>query len=236
MGKISGYSFSLMLFLWAGMAFSQTDTAKTRTVDARIGFDVSKFALFYLQPERKTFEGSLDMELFPCVYPTVELGVNTIRLHQDTLFNYYSTGSYGRIGVDYNLIFPKSATDKDMFMGGIRLGYALYSDHADSIRIRAGYWGNYYSSLPAKTMNAEWIELLAGLKTEVIKNFYLGCSLRWRILLAKTKEDMTDPYWIPGYGKGTVKTCFGFNYSIYYAIPVYKRLFKVKDNKEKKES
>jgi hypothetical protein len=235
MGKISGYSFSLLLFLWAGAAFSQTDTVKTRTVDARIGFDVSKLALFYLQPERKTFEGSLDMELFPNVYPTVELGVNTIRLHQDTLFNYYSTGSYGRIGVDYNLIHPKGANDKDMFMGGIRFGYAFYTDHADSIRIRDSYWGDFHGSLPSTDMNAEWIELLAGLKTEVIKNFYLGCSIRCRVLLAKTKEDMTDPYWIPGYGSGTVKSCFGFNYSIYYAIPVYKRQFKIKEVKKEEK-
>lgn len=232
MRKISGYSFSLLLFLWAGMAFSQTDTGKTRTVNARIGFDISKLALFYLQPERKTFEGSLDMELFPNVYPTVELGVNTIRLHQDTLFNYYSNGTYGRIGADYNLTKPKSSGEKDMFMGGIRFGYAFYTDHVDSIRIKDNYWGNFYGNLPSKAMSALWIELLVGLKTEVFKNFYLGCSLRSRILLAKTKEDQTTPYWIPGYGKGNVKTCFGFNYSVYYAIPVYKREFKIKDDKK----
>ncbi|MGD0710001.1 MAG: DUF6048 family protein [Bacteroidales bacterium] len=234
MGKISGYSFSLLLFLWTGMAFSQTDTGRTRTVDARIGFDVSKLALFYLQPERKTFEGSLDMELFPNAYPIVELGVNTIRLHEDTLFNYYSSGYYGRLGVDYNLISPKSTNDKDMFMGGIRFGYAFYTDHADSIKIKDNYWGDFHGSLPPTAMNAEWIELLAGLRAEVFKNFYLGCSLRWRILLSKTKEDPTEPYWIPGYGKGTVKSCFGFNYSIYYAIPVYKRQFKVKEVKKDK--
>ncbi len=229
MGKISGYSFSLLLFLWTGVTFSQTDTSKMRTVDARIGFDVSKLALFYLQPERKTFEGSLDMELLPSVYPTVELGINTIRLTKDSLFNYYSNGAYGRIGVDYNLVYPKNAGDKDMFMGGIRFGYATYTDHANSIKIIDNYWGNFHGgSLPSTAMNAEWLELLAGLKTEIFKHFYLGASLRWRILLSKTKEGLTTPYWIPGYGSGNVKSCFGFNYSVYYAIPVYKRHFKAK--------
>jgi hypothetical protein len=230
MGKISRYFYSLVLFFCSGIVFSQTE----RTVDARIGFDVSKLTLFYFQPERKTFEGSLDMELFPNIYPTVELGVNTIRLHQDTLFNYFSNGYYGRLGVDYNLNKPKRSGDKDMFLAGIRFGNAFYTDYANSIRIQDNYWGNFYGVLPAKTMSAQWIELLVGIKAEIFKNFFLGCSIRSRILLSKTKDDQTLPYWIPGYGKGITKSCVGFNYSIYYAIPVYKRQFVIKEKKKDK--
>ena len=225
MGKISRYSFSLILFLYSGVVFSQAE----RTVGLRLGFDISKLSLNFIQPERKTFEGSMDMELFKNVYPAIEFGSNSIKLHKDTLFNYYSNGYYGRIGVDYNLIKPLDSADNEMLIAGIRYGYAFFNDHADSIRIKDNYWGDFHGNLPAKSLKAQWIELVFGLRTEVFKNFYLGFSIRSRMRLAKIKEDQAEPYWIPGYGKGNAKACFGFNYSIYYSLPLYKKQFKIKE-------
>jgi hypothetical protein len=234
MKKISRYSFSfILIFFCSSVGFSQTDSTKT-TIGLRLGFDVSKLSLYLLQPERKAMEFSADMELFKNVFPSVEFGSNNIKLLKDTLYNYYSNGSYVRIGADYNLLKPADPKDKDMFTGGIRYGYAFYTDYADSIVIKDNYWGNYHGSLPKKSMNAQWFEIAFGMKTELFKNFFIGWSLRSRILLAKSKNDIIVPYWIPGYGKGIAKANFGFNYSIFYSIPLYKKQFKVADVKGKK--
>jgi len=221
MRKISGYFFSLlMLLLYSAAGFSQTDT--NRTVSLRIGFDVSRLSLYYFQPERKALEFSGDMELYKNVYPAIEIGWNNIALKKDSLYNYYSNGLYSRIGVDYNFLKPESINDNEMFIMGIRYGFSLFNNLANSIRIKDNYWGNFNGDISRKSLSAHWVEFVAGFRTELFKNFYLGWTLRGRMLLAKTKDNETGPYWIPGFGKGSAKSAVGFNYSIFYSIPLYK--------------
>ena len=218
MRKISGYSFSLIiLFLCSTVVFSQTE----RTVGLRLGFDVSRLSLYYFQPERKNIEVSSDMELFKRLYPTIELGWNDIKLKNDSLYDYYSNGYYARIGFDHNFLKPENNNDKEMFIGGIRYGYSFFNDYAENIIIKDNYWGDFNGNLSKRSLNAQWLEFVAGFKVEVFKNLFLGWTLRGRILITKSKEK-TDPYWIPGFGKGSAKTSVGFNYSIFYSIPLYK--------------
>jgi hypothetical protein len=42
-------------------------------------------------------------------------------------------------------------------------------------------------------------------------------------MLYKTEDEIMDPYKIPGYGKGKSKSVLGFNYSLYYKIPLFKK-------------
>jgi hypothetical protein len=109
-----------------------------------------------------------------------------------------------------------------MFFGGIRYGYAFFNDYADNIIIKDNYWGNFTGDLYKKSLHASWVEFVAGFKVELFTNFFLGWSLRGRVLISKTKSERPDPYWIPGFGKGNAKTSVGFNYSIFYNIPLYK--------------
>lgn len=219
MKKISGYIFSFIaILLCSSPGFAQSE----RTVGLRFGFDISRLSLYYFQPERKNFEFSSDVELFKKVYPTLELGLNNIKLNKDSLYDYYSNGYYTRIGVDYNFLKTENINAGEMMIGGIRYGHAFFSHYAENIFIKDSYWGNFNGDLSKKTLNAQWIEFVAGLRTEVIKNFFLGWTLRGRILISKSKNNPTEPYWIPGFGKGSATSSFGFNFSIFYNIPLYK--------------
>jgi len=211
-----------MFFLYSTVGLSQTD----RTVGLRLGFDVSRLSLYYFQPERKALEVSSDMEVIKNLYPTIELGWNNIKLKQDSLFNCYSNGYYVRLGVDHNFLKPENKNGREMFIGGIRYGYSFFSDYAQNIIIKDSYWGDFNGGIPKSSLSAQWLELVVGFRTELFKNLFLGWTLRGRLLLAKSKDDETGPYWIPGFGKGNTKTGIGFNYSIFYSIPLYKAKFK----------
>lgn len=63
-----------------------------------------------------------------------------------------------------------------------------------------------------------WAELLAGIKVNVYKNFYMGWSLRYRIRMNMKKTEHTEPWYIPGFGKNN-STNLGVTYSLIYKLP-----------------
>jgi hypothetical protein len=101
------------------------------------------------------------------------------------------------------------------------------SHSADNIAVNSGYWGNYTDGSVAKnSIKAYWIEIGMGLRAEIFKNFFMGWSFNGRIMIKKSKDIYMDPYNIPGYGNGSKKSAIGFNYSIYYRIPILKEKIK----------
>lgn len=223
MKKTYVFIFNLyILFVFSLPVFSQTE----KTYALRLGIDISRFSLLLLNPDRKALEFSADVELKKNYIPTIEIGFNNIHLKKDSLYNYTSNGNYYRLGVDYNLLKPKTIHDKELFFLGCRYGMSFFNHTVNDILIKDSYWGNYNGTISPKSSLAQWIELTGGIRAEVIKNFYFGWSLRARILLHKTKEAQNTIYWIPGYGKGNVKSAIGFNYSIFYSIPVFKTKIK----------
>ena len=73
-------------------------------------------------------------------------------------------------------------------------------------------------------LSAQWIEVLVGVKAKVINNFYVGFSLRMNRLVSNKKPDGFDNLYIPGFNR-TYDGSFGagFNYTVSYFIPIYKK-------------
>jgi hypothetical protein len=229
MKKTSKYFFSILFFVFYLISgYSQ----ELRVKGIRFGVDISRFALLYFAPERTNYEVSADFEIKRNIYPAIEYGTQSVNLKKST-YNYYSEGTYVRFGTDYN--FQKNVKENayDMIFGGIRFGMATFTHYAENITIENNYWGNYfYGSVAKKNLKAYWIEASAGVRAELFKNFFMGWSLRGRILIKKTGDEYMYPYNIPGFGKGNKKSRLGFNYSLYYRIPIYKE--KMKETKKTK--
>jgi hypothetical protein len=245
MKKTLKYFFSTCLLCFLiNSSYSQDERIK----GLRLGVDLSRFSLYFLEPERQCFEVSADFEALRNLYPTVEYGQQKVSLNK-TIDNYYpdgtyffksgyyykSDGSYYRIGADYSFLKVNAQNQYDMLFAGLRYGFANMSHYAEDITIGSGYWGSYSDgSVPENKIKAQWIEIAIGLRAELFKNFFMGWSFRGRILIDKTKDEYMDPYSIPGFGDGSKNSGFGFNFSIYYKIP----MFKVKNKpalKDKKE-
>jgi hypothetical protein len=237
MRKILKYFFSISVLCFL---FSASYSQSERIKGLRIGVDLSRFSLYFIDPGRTGFQVSADFEVIDNLYATVEYGQQKVSFtEKDTIdrikYNYNSDGSYYRIGVDYNFLKYKMQNQYDMLFLGLRFGSSEMTHSADNITIFSPYWGNYTEgSVPEKHLNAYWTELVAGVRAELFKNFFMGWSVSGRLMLKQDKDDTIDPYNIPGFGNGSKKSGFGFNYSIYYKIPIFKEKIKVPTTKANK--
>jgi hypothetical protein len=221
MKKISKYIFSFLFVFQIGCGvFAQ----QYRTKGLRLGVDVSRFSLYYFDPGRVAYEFSADYEILRDLYLTGEYGMQTVKL-EDAKYNYYSDGDYFRIGFDRNFLKSGNPDEYEMAFIGLRYGYSKFNHSANSIQLPQNYWGlpTEIYNISESPYNAQWLELATGIRAELLKNFFIGWSVRARFLLAHTNNQQMAPYNIPGFGNTDKKTAFGFNFSVYYLIPIYKK-------------
>ena len=199
----------------------------------RFGIDISRFVMPYLQPNRRDAEISADMEIKGNWYGTVEGGFNTMKIDNGDKFRYHSKGYFFRLGADYNFLNHTYPGERNMLYAGFRIGHAQLRHGADNYVITDPVWGNVEGQIPTHAVQDNWLELVAGLKIEALKNFFMGWSLRARFSLTANPDKQLPPYVIPGFGKGANKSNFDFNYSLYYRIPLFsaKERFKRKSTK-----
>jgi hypothetical protein len=191
----------------------------------RIGCDVSRFGLPFFQKGRTATEFSIDTELKRNFTPTFETGFENSKINNDRI-TYSSNGIYGRIGFDYNILKHEDPTNRHSFFVGIRYGFAA-SKQQTTWNIEGDYWGKTPNGSSSDIIGTHWMELVVGLKVEVLKNFFLGWSLRERILFSSTSVE-NYALAIPGYGNGGKSSNLGMNYSLYYSIPIMKVKGKIK--------
>lgn len=224
MKSISGYIFKLALLIAASVMLSQPLKAQDtlRTYGPRIGLDLARFIYYFTEPAEIGAEISGDFEIYKNFYPVLELGYSTMSENTD-LFDYSSGGSYGRVGLDYNVLPVKDRSVHHVFTVGARYGVSLFSHRTENMYIENQYWGDLILESYESTLRGHWIELVGGLKVEVVSNLFLGWSVRYKLLLNKNMDQKVTPQLIPGYGNGSNNRGFGFSYSIFYKIPLFKR-------------
>jgi len=152
------------------------------------------------------------------------------RYIEDENINFTSTGEYIKFGFDYNLFNNWVGMDNSIYLG-MRFATSSFNNKIDNYTLRNpdSYWSNNvtsdYETINHSDQNANWIELLVGIKVETIKNIYLGISLRLNRLLSNTSPNNFNNLYIPGFNKVTDDNSWGsgFNYTLTYSIPLKKR-------------
>jgi hypothetical protein len=187
-----------------------------------MGIDLARIAYLFTDPAELGAEISWDVEIYEDMYPVVELGYNSLSTHTE-LFDYSAGGPYGRVGLDYNLFPLPDRSVHHSITAGFRYGMARFSHQAEDIFIEGGYWDDFTLDTYENALTGHWVELVGALKTEVVSNFFLGWTLRYRILLNPEMDPLVTPQLIPGYGSGSTNRTFGFSYFILYKFPLLKR-------------
>lgn len=165
-------------------------------------------------------EVSIEVNLKNRYIPVVEVGYGTTETTNDETNIYYKTSApYFRLGMNYNFFFKKTHLPGFLY-GGIRYGYTSFSYDVHAPQLENPNWP--YPNVPftytdVKT-SASWAELLAGIKVNVYRNFYMGWSLRYRVRLSTQKTTNTEPWYIPGFGKNN-STNLGVTYNLIYKLP-----------------
>lgn len=222
MKSISGYIFSSLLLLCLAPNILSQDTL--RTYGPRFGVDLAPLVGYFSDPKVIGAAASVDLEIFPNLYPIFELGFSSVTDSIDVdNVAYASGGGFARLGIDYNLLNVGDRSSHHAITAGFRYGSAIFKHSAENVTVYSDYWGDYHIDFYENNLNAHWIELVGGITAEVASNFFLGWTLRYKILLNPDMDPQMVPLLVPGYGQGTLSRAFGFTYSIMYKIPLLKK-------------
>jgi hypothetical protein len=200
---------------------------KTYRYGVRVGVDVSKIARAFYEKDYKGLELVGDYRLTKKYYIAGELG-NEEKTVNDERLNFTTKGTFFKVGFDYNL-YENWLDMENMVYIGARYGVSSFSQTLNTYKIydRYPYFGfpqNIESGEKFTGLSAQWVEILVGVKAKVINNFYVGFSLRVNKLFANKRPDNFDNLFIPGFNR-TYDGTFGagFNYTVSYFIPIYKK-------------
>jgi hypothetical protein len=256
------YIISILLIV----TFFQQGVAQSGTIDLqpkdttdyrqpyglRAGIDLSRPLLSNFNKDFTGFEIVADYRLTQRLYLAGELG-NEQKTSQESLqnvsieneillYNFTTTGSYLKLGVDLNTYENWYGMNNSIFIGG-RYAFSTFSQTVNSSNIYDSnrYWNangfapGLQNNTEFSSLSASWLEFLLGLKAELFANIYLGASVRLGFLISNKEADAFPNLFIPGFNKVTEGSNFGvgYNYTITYFLPIYKKAKKPKAPKNK---
>ena len=215
----------------------------------RIGIDLSRPFVTFLNNNYSGLEFTGDYRLTQKLYLAAELGNEKKTRREELgnieggapteLYNFTSSGSYLKLGVDYNTYDNWYGMNNAIFIGG---RYAV-SSFNQTLNSYSFYDSNRYwnvdglvegSNLPEEFsgLNTTWLEFIFGAKAELFANFYLGASVRLGFIITNKEDERFPNLWIPGFNRITEGSKFGvgYNYSLSYLIPLYKKAKQPKKN------
>lgn len=200
---------------------------KTNRYGLRLGVDLFKLSRGFYDKNYKGLELVGDYRLTKKYFLAAELG-NENKTTDDTQLNSTAKGSYLKAGFDYNA-YENWLNMENIISIGLRYGFSTFSQQLNSYKIYNSnrYFGENPEIISGEKFNgltASWLEVVAGLKAKVFNNVFVGFSLRFNTLISNTKPSNFDNLYIPGFNR-TYNGSFGvgFNYTVTYFVPIYKK-------------
>jgi hypothetical protein len=130
--------------------------------------------------------------------------------------NYSNSGSHWRVGLDVNIL--KKDPDRNMLFFGLRYARSSFSEKAN-LTVEDPYFGTQQYAYANPDMSATWVEMVAGLRVRVWKEFWMGFTSRLKLGLSTRGGGDLATYDVPGYGTVTGGSTWGFNYQFFWRIP-----------------
>ena len=210
---------------------------KTNRYGLRVGVDLFKLTRALYDKDYKGIEFVGDYRLTKKYYLAAEIG-NENKTTDDARLNFTTKGSYLKAGFDYNA-YENWLDMENIISIGLRYGVSTFSQELNTYKI---YNPNpYFGEVPLiasgekfNGLSVHWFEVVAGVKAKVFDNVFMGFSLRLNTLISNKKPGNFDNLYIPGFNR-TYDGNFGvgFNYTVTYFVPIYKKKVKL-DNVKKK--
>ncbi|MGP1479510.1 MAG: DUF6048 family protein [Capnocytophaga sp.] len=209
----------------------ETATVYKQRYGLRIGADLSKLVLPFFNSNYYGLELVGDYRLTSNYYAAAEIGTERKTTDED-FFKYTTQGQFLRLGFDYNS-YGNWYGMENMIYAGARYGLSVFSQDLTAYTLHKDnqYWNEDTSGHAPQFLGkhdgrtAHWLEIVLGLKAELLRNLYAGMSVRVGVLVAQTGVDEFPNYYLPAFGRVHEGSRFGtsFNYTLSYLIPLYKR-------------
>lgn len=216
------------------------DSIKTDRYGLRVGVDLYKLTRGLYDKDYKGVEFTGDFRLTKKYYLAAELGFED-KTTDDTRLNSTATGTYIKAGFDYNL-YENWMDMENLITIGLRGGFSAFSQQLNTYKIYNAnpYWGEQPPIVDGQKytgLTAGWLEVAMGLKAKVFNNVFVGFGVQLKMLVSNTKPSGFDNLYIPGFNR-TYDGSFGvgFNYTVSYFIPIYKKKIIIPELTKTKEA
>jgi hypothetical protein len=192
----------------------------------RFGTDVISVIRIPTDESFNGWEASADIDFYR-YFLTAEIG-NWSRNYTSANETYANDGTYWRVGVDAN--FLKKDPEKNMLFLGVR--YAS-GDFNETLTINQNdTWNTTNYVLTNTGTQANWFELTGGIRIKMWKYFWLGYTARYKFALSTNEKGLMKPSDVPGYGSTDGANTWGFNYQLFFRIPLPKKQQVVESNEK----
>ena len=229
---MSKYFINTVFLLCCILSFSQQDsTQQNDTIfknkyGLRVGIDLFNPVNAFFDNDRKGLELVGDYRISKKLFVAAELGYleNTTNLD---FINFTTNGSYIKAGVDYNAYKNWRDMENAIYVG-FRYGYSTFSQTLNSFTVNNNPFLDDISSVENgqkfDNLNAQWAEIVLGIKAEIFNNVYLGLSFSGKKMVSTKDPTNFKNLFVPGFNRVFLNNSgFGFNYTISYLIPLYKK-------------
>ncbi|SDW79585.1 hypothetical protein SAMN05444411_102192 [Lutibacter oricola] len=209
------------------LSTEETDTiAAVKKYNLRVGIDISKPILSQIKDDLSELEITADVNISKNLYAAVELGYSDKTRDEDYL-NFTTDGTYIKLGVNYNAYENWKGMNNEIYVG-MRYGFSMFNQTLNSYTPNA--YGTYFEGdlvevgTEFKDLSAHWVEFLFGMKVETFRNLYLGGSISVNKLISSKEPENFRNLYIPGFNRVFDNDMgIGFNYTISYLIPIFKK-------------
>ena len=189
----------------------------------RVGVDISRPITSLIRDRYSGLELVGDYRISENLFLAAELGneklsqTESLRIAEDNtnpdspiididLYDYTTSGSYIKLGVDYNTYGNWFGEQNFITIGG-RYAFATFSQTLNSFSIYESdqyfnpgtFTGGSDTPQEFSGLTASWLELVVGYKFEAINNIYMGTSVRLGFLVSNQNADQFPNLWIPGF-------------------------------------
>jgi len=223
------YFISIWFLLLSFSTFSQEkekDTVKYKDrYGLRVGIDVFRPVYSLFDEDNKGLELVADYRVTKRFFVAAELGYSEATTKED-YFEFYTNGQYIKAGVDFNA-YKNWIGMENMIVVGLRYAFSNFNQTLNEYTINADpFLPNQTITAPViyDELNAQWIEFVLGLKAEILHNVFMGFSFRWNQMISSKEPENFKNLYVPGFNKVYLNdNGFGFNYTISYLIPLYRK-------------
>ncbi len=193
----------------------------------RAGIDINKIVKSATDDDYKGLSISGDIRLKESFYVYSEIGNEEKQINSDYL-NSSVKGTYLKFGVNFKM--NNDIRTQNIVYSGFNFGYSNFDQNINRYTIyntNSTYWGESTINEPKNlsNLNALWVELVFGLKTEILNNLFLGFELQLKNIIKQKNIQNISNLYIPGFNRTYDSSGLGagFSYTVSYLIPIIKK-------------
>ena len=221
-------SILVTLFCIANHTNATASNDSLKKYGIRIGTDLQKLIKSATSQEYNGISFKADIRFKESIFLFSEIG-NEKKIVEYSSVDSEVSGNYIKLGLQFklnkdiiglsNLIYSSFGLGISSFEQTI-FRYNIYNIYSD-------VWGEFTNTeiINLENLNANWIEIGFGVKTEILNNLFLGIELQLKNLIYQKNKNEIANFYIPGFNRTYEGSNFGtgFNYSLTYLIPIIKK-------------